>query len=338
MPAAKDSLDEKADDVFLRISQFIDNLLVNFYKVRSFFNAKTREDLIGHLVACIAPHNCAAVVGRIIGFTDTQGFFASPYIHAAMRRDCDGDEAAIMLLLDCLINFSKEYLPAHRGGSQDAPLILNSRIKAGEVDDQIMDFDIVKEYPLEFYMAAEKGMMPHTVKIEQIKDRTKVDDVFAPLKNLYYTHEVDDINHGPSCSNYKILATMKEKVEKQMELAEKIRAVDTGDVARLVIERHFIRDIKGNFRKFTQQQFRCVQCNEKYRRPPLIGKCLRCGGRIIFTIAEGSIVKYLEPAIGLAKKYDVSNYVRQSLDLVKLAIESVFGRETEKQQELKQWF
>jgi DNA polymerase II large subunit len=338
LPAAQNSPDERADDVFLRITQFVDDLLVNFYKLKPFFNAKSKEDLIGHLVACIAPHNCAAVIGRIIGFTNTQGFFASPYIHAAMRRDCDGDEAAIMLLLDCLINFSRYFLPDHRGGKQDAPLVLNSRIKAGEVDDQIMDFDVVNSYPLEFYMAAEKAMMPHTVEIDQIRNRIKEKDVFAVFKNLYYTHSVEDINNGPSCSSYKTLVTMQDKVNQQMALAEKIRAVDTSDVARLVIERHFIRDIKGNFRKFTQQQFRCVQCNEKYRRPPLVGKCLRCGGRIIFTIAEGSIVKYLEPAIGLAKKYNVSNYIRQSLDLVKLAIESVFGRETEKQQELKQWF
>ena len=37
---------------------------------------------------------------------------------------------------------------------------------------------------------------------------------------------------------------MVEKMEVQMELANKIRAVDPAGVAGLVIEGHFIRDIK----------------------------------------------------------------------------------------------
>ncbi|MCL6500650.1 MAG: DNA polymerase II large subunit [Candidatus Pacearchaeota archaeon] len=331
------AVDEPADELFFRVAQFVDALLVNFYKMPPYYNLKKKEDLIGHLLLCEAPHNCAGVVGRIIGFSNTQGFFASPYMHAAMRRDCDGDEAAMMLLLDALLNFSREYLPAHRGATQDAPLILNSRIRAQEVDDMVFNIDIVKNYPLELFMAAEKGMMPNTVKIEQVRDRIKSEDDFAPFKNLFYTNETSDLNKGVLCSAYKKLVTMGDKVSHQMALAEKLRAVDTSDVAKLVIERHFMRDIKGNFHKFTQQQFRCVKCNEKYRRPPLAGKC-HCGGRIIFTIAEGSIVKYLESAMQLAKNYNVSTYIEQSLSLVKQAIESIFGKETEKQQKIEKWF
>ncbi|MEM2954707.1 MAG: DNA polymerase II large subunit [Candidatus Nanoarchaeia archaeon] len=342
LPCSPDSLDEKADEVFIRVADFIDDLLVKFYKLEPFYNVKKREDLVGHLLLCIAPHNCAGVVGRIIGFSKTQCFFASPYMHAAMRRDCDGDEGAMMLLLDALLNFSREFLPAHRGATQDAPLILNTRIRANESDDMVFDVDLVKNYPLELYMAAEKSMFPNTVKIEQIRNRLETENEF---KNLYFTHDVSDINEGVHCSSYKTLVTMQDKVLQQMDLARKLRAVDEGDVAKLVIERHFMRDIKGNFNKFTQQQFRCVNCNEKYRRPPLVGKCTailsngkRCDGRIIFTIAEGSIVKYLEPAIELAKNYNVSPYVRQSLELSKMAIETLFGKETEKQQDLKKWF
>jgi DNA polymerase II large subunit len=130
---------------------------------------------------------------------------------------------------------------------------------------------------------------------------------------------------------------MRDKVQKQMELAEKLRAVDASDVARLVIDRHFIRDIRGNLRKFSQQEFRCSKCNEKYRRPPMFGKC-SCGGNIIFTISEGSIVKYLEPALQLAQKYNITEYLKQNLEMTKSYIESIFGKEKEKQQELKQWF
>jgi len=337
LPASKESPDEPCDETLLRVSKFIDSLLENFYKINSFYNLKTKDDLIGHLILCIAPHNCAGVVGRIIGFSKTQCFLASPYIHAAMRRDCDGDEGSVMLLLDALLNFSREYLSSHRGSTQDAPLILNARIRATEVDDMLFDIDIVENYPFELYMAAEKSMMPNSVKIEQIKDRLKKDESDA-FKDLHYTHEITNINEGTRCSSYKTLVTMLDKVREQMWLAERIRAVDASDVARLVIERHFIRDIKGNLNKFSQQQFRCVQCNEKYRRPPLAGKCLKCGGRIIFTISEGSIVKYLEMAMQLAKNYNVPSYILQSLNLAKSAIESIFGKEINKQQELKKWF
>ena len=131
---------------------------------------------------------------------------------------------------------------------------------------------------------------------------------------------------------------MEEKLKGQMELADKIRAVDAPDVARLVIEKHLIRDIRGNLRKFSMQQFRCSTCNEKYRRPPLIGKCLKCGGKIIFTISEGSIIKYLEPAISLADKYDLPSYLKQNLELTKRGVESLFGKEKEKQEGLGRWF
>jgi len=120
-------------------------------------------------------------------------------------------------------------------------------------------------------------------------------------------------------------------VSKMMALCEKIRAVDTTDVARLVIERHFIRDTKGNFRKFSMQSFRCVGCNSKFRRPPLTGRCTNCGGKIIFTISEGSIIKYLEKALRLARDYHVSEYLLECLELTKKDIESMFGKEKEKQ-------
>ena len=333
LPACPVSGDEKADDVFVRIAGFVDALLIKFYGLEPFYRVKSREDLIGHLISCIAPHNCASVVGRIIGFSKSQAFVASPYMHAAMRRDCDGDEAGFMLLLDMLLNFSREFLPAHRGGTQDAPLVLNARIRAGEVDDMIFDVDVARELPLELYEKARAGEHPSKVSVEQIKSRVGKEE----FTNLWYEYETDDINRGVLCSNYKRLVTMRDKVQKQMELAEKLRAVDASDVARLVIDRHFIRDIRGNLRKFSQQEFRCSKCNEKYRRPPMFGKC-SCGGNIIFTISEGSIVKYLEPALQLAQKYNITEYLKQNLEMTKSYIESIFGKEKEKQQELKQWF
>ena len=131
---------------------------------------------------------------------------------------------------------------------------------------------------------------------------------------------------------------MQEKVEHQMALVEKIRAVDTSDTARLIIERHFMRDMRGNLRSFSAQTFRCVACNEIMRRPPLSGVCTNCKGKLIFTINEGGIRKYLELALNLAKRYSLSVYLKQNLDLVKEYIYSIFGKEKEKQESLETWF
>ena len=336
LPSCPDGLDERADDVIFKIANFIDDELEKLYKVEKFFKANKKEDLLGALIVCIAPHICTATVGRVIGFSKTQGFLASPYMHAAMRRDADGDESAIMLLMDLLLNFSRSFLPAHRGGTQDAPLVLNTTIRAGDVDDQILDFEL-GEYPLELYEMAEQRKHSSECKIiETVKTRLKKgEDVFG---NINFTHNCSDINAGVINSAYKILPTMNEKVDRQMELCKKLRAVDVTDVARLTIERHFIRDTRGNLRKFSMQVFRCVQCNGKYRRPPLTGKCTKCGGRLIFTISEGSILKYMQKALDLARDYKVSPYLLESLELTEMYIHSIFGKEKEKQEALGKWF
>ena len=132
------------------------------------------------------------------------------------------------------------------------------------------------------------------MKIDNVKSRLKAGK--NPFYPRFFTHNTCDLNGGINNSSYKSLPSMSEKVDAMMTLCKKLRAVDVSDVARLIIERHFIRDTKGNLRKFSMQVFRCVDCNEKFRRPPLAGRCT-CGGKLIFTISEGSIIKYLATAL-----------------------------------------
>ena len=335
LPACDEAREEGADKVLTRIANYIDDLLVKFYGLKKFYNVKQREDLIGHLVIGLAPHISAAIIGRIIGFSKTQGCFSHPLWHSAQRRDCEGDENCVMLLMDSLLNFSRHYLPNNRGATQDTPLVLTSILTPSEVDDMVFDMDLVWEYPLELYEAAQEYKDPREIKIEQLINRLGKESQF---EDWGFTHDVSDMNIGIVWSAYKKIPSMMEKVLGQMEIASKIRAVDEIDVARLTIERHFIRDIKGNLRKFSMQQFRCVGCNEKFRRPPLAGKCTKCAGKLIFTISQGSIVKYLAPSMQLAEHYNVSNYLKQTLELTKQRIEGVFGREKEKQEGLTKWF
>ncbi|MBW2974620.1 DNA polymerase II large subunit [Candidatus Woesearchaeota archaeon] len=335
LPACDESPEEGADQILFRLANFIDDLLVEFYHLKPFYSLRSPADLAGKLVIALAPHTSAATTGRIIGFSKTLGFYAHPIFHAATRRDCDGDEASVTLIMDILLNFSRQFLPNNRGATQDAPLVLTSALIPAEVDDMVFDLDVAKRYPLEFYEACLQYKQPWDVEIDQLGKRLNKEGQY---EDFWFTHDLGDLNDGKRCSAYKTLPSMEEKLKGQMDLAEKIRAVDTGDVARLVIEKHFIRDIKGNLRKFSQQVFRCVNCNQKYRRPPLVGKCTKCGGKIIFTISEGSIIKYLEPAISLAAKYDLPSYLKLSLELTKRRVEGIFGKEKEKQIALGQWF
>ena len=237
--------------------------------------------------------------------------------------------------MDAFLNFSKSFLAKSRGSTMDAPLVLTSTLTPSEVDDMAFDVDIVWQYPREMYEAALLYKSTNEIKLTQIKHVLHKPEQY---EGMGFTHDTSDINAGVLCSAYKTLPSMEEKLRGQMVIAEKIRAVDTADVARLVIEKHFIRDTKGNLRKFSMQEFRCVVCNEKFRRPPLIGKCTGCGGKLLFTITEGSVVKYLGPTISLVEKYHLSPYLKQTVEILQRRIEGVFGKDAEKQSGLGEWF
>lgn len=334
LSSLKESTDETCDKVLFKVSKFVDKLLLKLYNLKSFYNLSSSQDLVGHLIIGIAPHTSAGIVGRIIGFSKTQGFLAHPMFHAAMRRDCDGDESCVILLMDALLNFSRNYLPDRRGSrTMDSPLVLTSRLIPSEVDDMVHGMDISWKYPLELYEAARVYKLPWDVRVDQLGQRL---DTSLQYEKMGYTHETSSINSGVLCSAYKLLPSMKEKLEGQMEIAEKVSAVNQSEVAAFVINKHFIKDTRGNLRKFSTQQFRCVKCNAKYRRPPLNGKC-DCGGKLIFTVSEGFVTKYLQASIDLAKKYDVPKYLIQNLDILQRRVEGVFGKEKEIQEGLGKW-
>ena len=123
---------------------------------------------------------------------------------------------------------------------------------------------------------------------------------------------------------------MTDKLEAELELGKIIRAVDADDVAERVLNTHFIRDIMGNLNSFSKQSMRCTKCNAKYRRMPLSGKC-RCGNKVIPTVHEGSVKKYLEMSQKMCDEYNVSEYTRQRVEVLSMAVLSTFGEPPEKQ-------
>ena len=329
-------ISDNCGDYLLRTAQFIDDELTRFYDMEPFYNVKEKSDLIGHLVAGLAPHTSAGVLGRIIGFTKALGCYAHPYFHSAKRRNCDSDEDAVMLLLDALINFSKSYLPNTRGGSMDAPLVLSSRIDPEEIDDESHNLDIFERFPVEFY---EETYTPHKPAdvLEYIDNVEKHLGTPEQYEGLMFSHHTSNIHAGPTVCLYKRLPSMREKVEAQIALAESIRAVDQRGVVEKVLSSHFLPDIMGNSRAFSKQKVRCTKCGAKYRRMPLTGKCA-CGGNLILSVSKGSVTKYLEISRDLVNRYPVSHYLEQRLEIQEFGINSLFESDKSKQSSLDVFF
>jgi DNA polymerase II large subunit len=323
----------RAGEYFIQIADFIDDLLTRVYKLPSYYNVKKPEDLVGHLILGLAPHTCACILGRIVGFTDRNVIYAHPIWHSAKRRDCDGDEDAIMLALDTLLNFSRVYLPAQIGGIMDAPLLLIPFVNTKEVQRQAHDFDVDATYPLEFYQKTlEKAeARPVSSIMDVISHRLGTE---AQFEGFNYTTPVTNINLGNANSSYKEFKSMIDKLNMQLELDEKIDAVDVRRVALKVLTTHFIRDIAGNLRAFSTQAFRCKSCNKKFRRLPLKGKCPFCGGKLTLTVYRGGIEKYLVVAQQLVDKYGLPKYYTQRMDLIKEEIASMFDNKKPKQASL----
>jgi DNA polymerase II large subunit len=486
---------EDCGNWLVRVASFIDDALQKIYALEPYYNATSREDLVGHLLIGLAPHTSAGVLARLIGFSQANVGYGHPYFHAAKRRNCfhgdtqvsvydgkewrtypisqfvvenfdvsrpeidrmgtywsdpqkpffthainphgtiqlrritavsvhpspdtlltittrrgkritvtpdhammvcgltyirkiralelkegdcvplfegatmipdtiasietvqsaeeyvycltvaedhtlaangiftgqcDGDEDCVMLLIDGLINFSRAFLPETRGGSMDAPLVLTSRIDPAEIDKESHNVDACASYPLELYLSALEYVHPKDIarNIDHVELRLGTPRQY---EGIMFTTPTSDISAGPAESTYTILATMIEKLDAELELAKKIRAVDEDDVAERVLNTHFIRDLMGNLSAFSKQKLRCTKCNAKYRRMPIAGKCTRCGGNIIATVHEGSVKKYLEMSLRICEEYDVSEYTRQRVKVLDMAIESTFGTPKEQQ-------
>ncbi len=322
-----------AGEYFIQIAAFIDDLLTRVYKLPPYYNVKKAEDLVGHLIFGLAPHTCACILGRVVGYTDRNLIYAHPVWHSAKRRDCDGDEDAIMLGLDTLLNFSRVFLPAQIGGIMDAPILLIPFCNTKEVQRQAHDFDVSITYPLEFYHKTwEKGeSRPVSAFMDVISHRLGTEGQF---EGFQFTTPCTNINLGNANSSYKEFKTMIEKLHMQLELGEKIDAVDPRRVALKVLNTHFMRDIAGNMRAFSTQGFRCKSCNKKFRRLPLKGKCPFCDGALTLTVYRGGIEKYLVAAQQLVDKYGLPNYYTQRMDLIKEEIALMFDNKKPKQAKL----
>ena len=303
--------------------KYIDTLLVKFYGKSSFYNVKNTEELIGHLIIGLAPHTSVGIVGRIIGYTETHVCFATPNWHSAKRRDADGDADSIMLLMDSLLNFSRQFLSDRIGGLMDAPLLVQPLVLPHESQPQAHNLEVTKILPLEFFESTiQQSKASDVNSVEIIKSRLETKRQFY---DYHFTHSTSSLTTSKSRSAYSTLGSMLDKFDMQVRNAELIDVVNPSELVSNVISTHLVPDIMGNLRAYARQSFRCTACGKSYRRMPLIQTCV-CGHKLIATITRGSVEKYLKLAKRLVEKYDVGEYQRGRIHALSDEIELVFGK------------
>jgi len=323
-------------DFLIKVSKYLDDELEKLYGQKRYYNVSNRHELIGHLTFGLAPHTSGCILCRIIGYSDIRGCYGHPFFHAAKRRNCDGDEDCVILALDGLLNFSRLYLPDRRGGLMDAPLVLTTRLDPNEIDKEAHNIDCLRRYPLEFYKAAMEMRDPKEVEkmMDLISGRI---GTIKQYEGLGFTHDTPDISEGPKNSSYTTLESMTDKMDAQLELGKKIRAVDERDVATKVINKHFLPDMAGNLRSFSTQMVRCTKCGDKYRRMPLSGTC-KCGNQLTLTVHEASVKKYLEVSKEISDKYELDEYTKQRILILEMSMNSVFNNDKVKNCKLSDFY
>ncbi len=305
------------------VCKYIDTELQKLYGKQPFYNVKNTDDLIGQLIIGLAPHTSVGIAGRIVGYADAQVCFATPIWHSAKRRDADGDADSIMLLMDALLNFSRQFLSDKIGGLMDAPLLIQPIVLPHESQPQAHNFEVTKTIPIEFFEDTLENKKASQVKsIEIIKSRLETE---AQFYGYYYTHPTSTLTTSRSSSAYSTLGSMLDKFDMQIRNAELISAVDTTEIVTNVITTHLVPDIVGNLRAYGRQKFRCTACGRKYRRTPLLSHCV-CGNELTQTITRASIEKYLRLAKRLVEKYEVGPYLRGRIATLADEIDLVFGR------------
>lgn len=239
-----------------------------------------------------------------------------------LTHQCDGDEDALLLVMDALINFSRSYLPAGRGGFMDAPLVLSVILNPSEVDSEAHNLDVCTRFPAQFFEFAAQSRHPKEAEhlVDIVASRLSTE---AQYEGFGFTHGTSSIDAGPRNTRYKLLGSMDEKLDAQLRLAGLIDAVDARDVAERVLSHHFIRDIRGNLRAYSTQKIQCVRCHRIYRRIPLSGKC-ECGSGLSLTVRRKNISKYLPIAQRIIEEHNLGQYLKDGLELINSAIDSLF--------------
>ncbi len=260
----------KAADHLRRVCDFLDEELSSLYSVTPFYNIKDQSDLIGHLIVSINENNDFALVGRIIGFTESPLCLAHPVWHLSKQSRCSGVADQITMLLDALLNFSSHYFSP-----------LNSKGTISSIQP-ILD---PEEY---FQFTNNIAITSSSIRSRTIRLKTE-DYIFKMYSSSQHLPTICSQNH----SSYYDLSHL-DQIKLQIQINE--YSSTPNEILDNTIKTTVIPTILYTISRYTKQQFKCKNCNKVYRRQTYSGTCIVCG-------------KQLQPTVTLQETEILSNYI-----------------------------
>ncbi len=286
-------LPKQAGEILFRVTKFIDSELQNLYKLPQFYYISSPNELIGHLIVGFAPNSHIGIIGRIIGFTDSDVLYATPSWHLSKGRKCNGQEDYIALVLDIMLNYSSSYL-----GIKNYPFVINMNINEVKMVDE----------PITIYDASWTEENVNTVSLSQ--DLAKY--------NVFMIHPGFLINPvGYIQKDENILSI----IEKYLNIVSKFEYVDL-EKSLTMLSAQLLPMLKKNLLLYLKSGFICVKCGSIYKRPPLSGACIKCDSTLkpIFDVKElAQYINIFDKISSIIKKQPnlIQNIINTIHDVIK---------------------
>ena len=262
------------------------------YETSPFYRLREFNDVIGLLVVGISPTSQIGIIGRVIGYTGSNTLYAHPLWHQLKSRKCNGSSDSITLLLDVLVNFSRDYLPASHGGSMDTPTILNL------VDNwkDLLTYSkliFIRQNQF-FYSNLGKKSLESKVLSYEIAQINQI-----PL-DQHITNDISEVILENKLRDKKIF----DRIQIALNSLKTIRAVEEEVFVDNILINDFLSKINSSIVRFFKQPIRCRNCRRTFRRVPLSMNCPFCHKKTLeLTLSKGWVLRYMETISQLADQY-----------------------------------
>ena len=282
-------------------SKFIDDELAFLYDLAPYYRLKSYKSIVGSLIIGLSPTSEIGIIGRVIGYSNNNVLFAHPLWHQLKARRCDGVNDSITLLLDVLLNFSHEFVPASFGGALDIPVVIN-------LVDSWEDLHT-------YYKYTQIGLNTTFYRnLGRNKDYPDLITYDSPLLSYHSTsyHITEDLSKFQDKNRFQG-KTMVERIHYALDNLQKIRGVEEGKFVDNILINDFLKKITTSMGGFFQQPVRCKVCKNTFRRVPLAKRCPICNKTgLELTLSKGWVLRYLKLINQLSKEYngDLSEFTK----------------------------
>ncbi|MHA2154647.1 MAG: hypothetical protein ACXABU_04855 [Candidatus Hodarchaeales archaeon] len=290
-------------------SKFLDDELTFQYNTSPYYRLQSHKNVIGSLIVGIAPTSQIGVIGRIIGYSNNKVLFAHPLWHLLKSRSCNGVTDSITLLLDVLLNFSREFIPTYHGGAVDVPSVINL------VDSwtDLLDYSIHNSSVLNriFYQELQNNPKQIDLLSHEISLLTSPEDL------AHSSNDLSSFSMENQLTEKKVIA----RIKIALNSLQSIRGVEEGKYVDKLLINDFLIKISKSISRFFRQPIRCKFCKTTYRRVPLSERCPNCNNKTLeLTLSKGWVLRYLHIINQLYDRYtdDLSEYTKSWIRFIEL--------------------